>query len=157
MLACETTAIPVKSTGCFESHESHVHLEPDDAWPTVFVVDDDECLRSLIGDWVEHAGFQALRLPSGEACLSALATRAPMAVVLDLHMGGMSGAHTLDAIRAAGSDIPVLVLSGETSSEVAADLLDRGATDYLTKPLRRTDLIRTLLGVSSARALAAAF
>ena len=126
------------------------HLEPDHSWPTVFVVDDDECLRSLIGDWVEHAGFQALLLPGGEACLAALAAQTPLAVVLDLHMVGMGGAATLDAIREAGSDIPVIVLSGEGTPEVRMDLIDRGATEFLVKPVRRTDLVRTLLGVATA-------
>jgi len=127
------------------------HLEPDQSWPTVFVVDDDECLRSLIGDWVEHAGFQAVCLPSGERCLSALAAQTPLAVVLDLHMTGMGGAATLDAIRGAGSGIPVIVLSGEGAPATQMDLIDRGATEFLVKPVRRTDLIRTLLGVFPAR------
>jgi len=126
------------------------HPEPDPCWPTVFVVDDDECLRSLIGDWVEHAGFQAVRLPGGEACLAALAAQTPLAVIMDLHMVGMSGADTLDAIRGAGSDIPVIVLSGEGTAAVQMDLIDRGASEFLVKPVRRTDLIRTLLGVSTA-------
>ena len=126
------------------------HLEPDPSWPTVFVVDDDECLRSLIGDWVEHAGFQAVCLPSGERCLSALAARTPLAVVLDLHMTGIGGAATLDAIRGAGSEIPVIVLSGEGTTATQMDLIDRGATEFLVKPVRRNDLIRTLLGVSPA-------
>jgi CheY-like chemotaxis protein len=121
------------------------------SWPRVFVVDDDECLRSLIGDWVEHAGFLAVRLPSGEACLSALASQTPLAVVLDLHMVGMGGAATLDAIRSNGSQIPVIALSGESDPGAATDLIDRGASGYLTKPVRRTDLIRTLLSVSTAR------
>jgi FixJ family two-component response regulator len=126
------------------------HPEPDESWPTVFVVDDDECLRALIGDWVEHAGFQAVRLPGGEACLAALAAQTPLAVIMDLHMVGMSGADTLDAIRGAGSDIPVIVLSGEGAPTVQMDLVDRGASEFLVKPVRRTDLIRTLLGVSTA-------
>jgi FixJ family two-component response regulator len=126
------------------------HREPDHSWPTVFVVDDDECLRALIGDWVEHAGFRAVPLPGGEACLAALAAQTPLAVVLDLHMVGMGGAATLDAIREAGSDIPVIVLSGDGTPAVQMALIDRGATEFLVKPVRRTDLIRTLLGVSPA-------
>ena len=125
-------------------------LEPDRSWPTVFVVDDDECLRSLIGDWVEHAGFQTVRLASGEKCLATLACRTPRAIVLDLHMVGMGGAATLDAIRGAGSDIPVIVLSGEGAPAVQMDLVDRGATEFLVKPVRRTDLVRALLGVSAS-------
>jgi two-component system response regulator PrrA len=147
MPALATATVEVGSEG---AQVAAPHPEPDEAWPTVFVVDDDECLRALIGDWVEHAGFQAVRLPGGEACLAALAAQTPQAVVLDLHMIGMDGAATLDAIREAGSDIPVIVLSGDGTSTVQMDLIDRGATEFLVKPVRRTDLIRTLLGVSTA-------
>jgi FixJ family two-component response regulator len=153
MLARETPAITVNSTDCLGGH---AHLEPDDAWPAVFVVDDDACLRSLFGDWVEHAGFQAVRLASGEACLSALACRTPIAIILDVHMGGISGGETLEAIRCSGSDIPIFVLSGESDPDVATDLIQRGATEFMTKPVRRTELVRALLGVSSVRGLATA-
>jgi FixJ family two-component response regulator len=73
------------------------------------------------------------------------AVQTPLAVVLDLHTVGMGGAAPLDAIREAGSDIPVIVLSGEGTPEVQMDLIDRGATEFLVKPVRRTDLICTLL------------
>jgi len=121
---------------------------PAEAWPAVFVVDDDECLRALVGDWVEGAGYRAVRLPSGEACLDALATGAPVAVILDLNMWGMGGARTLDAIRAAHPDMPVIALTGESDPGVALDLIERGASEFLVKPVRRDQLVRALLGAT---------
>jgi FixJ family two-component response regulator len=112
------------------------------------VVDDDECLRTIIGDWVEDAGFRAVRLPGGQACLEALASVAPAAVILDLHMWGLSGARTLDAIRVAHPDVPVIVLTGEHDPAVAFDLIERGASEFLTKPVHRSQLVRALLCAS---------
>jgi FixJ family two-component response regulator len=125
-------------------------FEPSDAWPTVFVVDDDECLRTLVGDWVEHAGFRPVRLPGGEACLAALGSETPTAVILDLHMWGMSGADTLDAIQYLHPNVPVIAMTGDTDPTIAMDVIERGASEFLLKPVRRTDLIRTLLGMSTA-------
>ena len=121
---------------------------PAEAWPVVFVVDDDECLRSLIGDWVEDAGFRTVRLDGGEACIAALARERPAAVLLDIHMSGISGAETLDLIRGADATVPVIALSAESDPDVVLDLVDRGAMEFLLKPVRRTCLIRSLLAVA---------
>jgi FixJ family two-component response regulator len=118
---------------------------PAEAWPLVFVVDDDECLRSLIGDWVEDAGFRVVRLEGGEACLAALRQERPVAVILDLHMSGLSGAETLDLIRLGDAQVPVITLSGEDDPDVVLNLVDRGASEFLLKPVRRTNLVRSLL------------
>jgi DNA-binding NtrC family response regulator len=127
---------------------------PADAWPTVLVVDDDECLRALVGDWVEDAGFRAVRLPGGEACVAALAAEAsgsPVAVILDLHMWGMSGADTLDVIRSTRPDLPVIAMTGESDPSLAMDLIDRGASEFLPKPVHRGQLVRALLAAARGR------
>ena len=121
---------------------------PADAWPTVFVVDDDECLRSLVGDWVEDAGFRAVRLEGGEACLAALTRERPVAVILDLHMSGLSGAETLDFIRTVDRHVPVIAMTGDDDPVVALDLVDRGADEFLVKPVSRTCLVRSLLSAA---------
>jgi len=121
---------------------------PAEAWPLVFVVDDDACLRMLIGDWVEDAGFRVLRLDGGEACIAALARERPVAILLDLHLSGISGAETLDAIRRADAEVPVIALSAESDPGVVLDLVDRGAMDFLFKPVGRTRLVRSLLAIA---------
>jgi CheY-like chemotaxis protein len=130
-------------------------IEPDDSWPAVFVVDDDAFLRALVGDWVEDAGFRAVRLPGGEACLAALLTEDPLAVVLDLHMSGMCGATTLDAIRVARPHLPVIALTAETDPAFALDLIERGASEFLAKPVRRNQLVRALLAAAGQEAVVA--
>jgi FixJ family two-component response regulator len=119
--------------------------EAAESWPTVFVVDDDECLRSLVGDWVEDAGFRAVRLDGGEACLALLALERPVAVILDLHMSGLSGVETLDFIRTVDLDVPVIAMTGECDPAIALDMVDRGADEFLLKPVSRTRLVRSLL------------
>jgi FixJ family two-component response regulator len=127
--------------------EERPRVGPADAWPTVFIVDDDEFLRALIGDWVEAAGFRPVRLPGGEACVAALSLYKPVAVVLDRHMAGMNGAdtETVDAIRIANPKIPVIALTGETDAALALDLIERGASEFLSKPVHQTQLIKALL------------
>jgi FixJ family two-component response regulator len=128
---------------------------PAEAWPLVFVVDDDEFLRSLIGDWIEDAGFRVVRLDCGEACLAAFARERPVAVLLDVHMSGISGAETLDLIRAADAEVPVITLSAESDARAVLDLVERGASEFLLKPVLRTSLVSSLVAVARCRPVVA--
>jgi len=142
---------------CPAEGRPRVRTAPAESWPTVLVVDDDPFLRTLIGDWVEDAGFRVVRLPSGEACLAALARERPAVVLLDLHMPGLSGTETLDFIRAADPDLPVIAVTAESDPVAAVDLVDRGADDFLQKPVSRGRLVRALLAhARTARAVVVA-
>ncbi len=134
-----------------------VRTAPAESWPTVLVVDDDPFLLALLGDWAEDAGFRTVRVPSGEACLAALSRERPAVVLLDLHMPGLSGAETLDFIRAADPGLPVVAVTAESDPVAAVDLVDRGADDFLQKPVSRGRLVRALLAhAGAARAVVAA-
>jgi FixJ family two-component response regulator len=117
----------------------------DDA-PAVFVVDDDECLRAIIGDWVELAGFRAVRMGDGQSCLAAMFLEKPAAILLDLHMAGLSGTETLERIRKIDPDVPVIALTGEHDPALAFGLIEGGADELLLKPVKRSRLLQSLSG-----------
>ena len=122
--------------------------------PAVFVVDDDYHLRTLIATWVEAAGFRPVELDSGEACLGALPTETPAAVLLDLSMPGMGGAATLDRIRSHHRHLPVIVLTANRDVDTVVDVMRRGAYDFLPKPVDRTKLVTTLVNAMEKHAMA---
>ncbi len=126
----------------------------DDDRPSVFVVDDDAHLRTLIGSWVEAAGFRPVELESGEACLAALPAETPAAVLLDLSMPGMGGAVALDRIRSHHRHLPVVVLTATKDVDVVVDVMRRGAYDFLPKPVDRTKLVTTLVNAMEKHAMA---
>ena len=87
--------------------------------------------------------------------------RRPDAVVLDVMMPGLDGLETCRRLRAAGEDLPVLML---TAREAVADRvggLDAGADDYMVKPFALDELLarlrallrRTLAGPDAAQQL----
>jgi DNA-binding NtrC family response regulator len=127
---------------------------PEDDRPSVFVVDDDPDLRTLIGSWVEAAGFRPVELESGEACLAALPAETPAAVLLDLSMPGMGGAAALDRIRSNHQHLPVIVLTATKEVDTVVDLMRRGAYDFLPKPVDRTKLVTTLVNAMEKHAMA---
>jgi DNA-binding NtrC family response regulator len=126
----------------------------DEDRPAVFVVDDDSHLRTLIGSWVNAAGFRPVELDGGEACLAALPTETPAAVLLDLSMPGMGGAAALDRIRSHHRHLPVIVLTANKDVDTVVDLMRRGAYDFLPKPVDRTKLVTTLVNAMEKHAMA---
>lgn len=65
-------------------------------------------------------------------------------IILDLVLPDIDGHDVLQQLREAGADTPILVLSGLEETEHKARCLDAGADDFLTKPLKRTELLARL-------------
>jgi len=66
------------------------------------------------------------------------------AVVLDLMVPKLNGFRVASALRAAGNDVPILILTAKDGKWDQADALDRGADDYLTKPFSYAVLLARL-------------
>ena len=120
----------------------------------VLVVDDDPAVRDSLRRSLAFNGYTVDVAGDGEEALRALARQRPDAVVLDVMMPRLDGLATCRALRAAGDDVPVLMLTArdEVSDRVAG--LDAGADDYLPKPFALEELLarlRALLRRTSAR------
>ena len=110
----------------------------------VYVVDDDENLRILVGRWLERAGFEVALLADGAKCLEALAEEVPAVICVDMNMPGLSGLETIERIREHHTALPIIVLTSDDSVETAVKAMKLGAHDYITKPLDQTKLVTTL-------------
>jgi len=87
--------------------------------------------------------------PSIREALAAARRRRPALVVLDVEMPNMDGTQTLRELRALDDRIPVVMLTGNTSTQVAGDLIKNGAFSYVPKPVKfqyLDHLVATLLG-----------
>ncbi len=65
-------------------------------------------------------------------------------LITDLKMPGMSGLELLRAVKALKPDIEVLLMTAYGTVETAVDAMKDGAYDFVTKPLRRMELVRTI-------------
>ena len=104
----------------------------------VLVVDDSVVARRLIADSLGRApGIEVAGTASdGSIALTRIAELSPDAVVLDIEMPRMDGLETLERIRQTRPDLPVVMFSTltERGARITLDALDKGASDYVTKP-----------------------
>ncbi|SHL45222.1 response regulator transcription factor [Actinacidiphila paucisporea] len=111
----------------------------------VLVVDDDAAIRRSLGRALRLCGFTVGEADGGAAALEQLrGPGAPDVLVLDISMPGIDGIEVCRTLRAAGDDLPVLVLSAldEVADRVAG--LQAGADDYLVKPFALEELVLRL-------------
>ena len=123
---------------------------------TILVVDDEPAMVGMVGALLGDDGHQIVTAYDGETALRRHAEERPDLVILDRRLPRMSGDEVCRAIRA-GSDTPILMLTGEKGSEERARLLDLGADDYLEKPFSKRELsarVRALLRRAPSRARA---
>jgi two-component system nitrogen regulation response regulator NtrX len=114
---------------------------------SILIVDDEPGIRQTLKGVLEDEGFTVAAVTSGEQCLGAFEKRLYDCVLLDVWLPGMDGLATLEKLRAANSDVSVVMISGHASIETAVRATRLGAFDFIEKPL---SLERTVLTVKNA-------
>ena len=109
----------------------------------ILVIDDEEVNIRLITSMLRHAGYRSVTAMTDARDLERhIMTTPPDLVVLDLHMPERDGFDVIRVLqpRIVGENLPVLVVSGDGSSEARRRALALGARDFLTKPFDLTEL-----------------
>jgi len=112
--------------------------------PRVLVVDDEPALRDSLDRALRAEGYDVETAPDGLVALERLDAREPDAVVLDVLMPGLDGLETMRRLRAAGSRVPILMLTARDSVGDRVAGLDAGADDYVIKPFALEELLARL-------------
>lgn len=107
----------------------------------ILVVEDDLTTADYIAGGLEEKGFVVDRATDGRDGLFHATDRKYSAIVLDRMLPGMDGLSVLSAIRAAGIDTPVIVLSALGSTDERVKGLKAGSDDYLPKPFSFSELL----------------
>jgi two-component system response regulator FixJ len=108
---------------------------------TVFVVDDDEGVRSSIRLLLKSVGIAATPMASALEFLDAFDPAQPGCLVLDIRMPGMNGLELQQQLNLRGAVIPVLFITGHGDVPMAVEAMQQGAFDFLQKPFRDQELI----------------
>jgi putative nucleotidyltransferase with HDIG domain len=119
---------------------------------TILVVDDDDGVRSAVGRFLHARGYEALSAASGEDALGLLASRPVTAVLLDVRLPGLSGVDLVPQLLDAQPDAALLMLTAVNDATSAALCMQRGAMDYLIKPVDLSHLERAIERALARRA-----
>ena len=122
-------------------------------WGAILVVDDDADMRELAYDMLKDRGHQVTMAGSGEEALKRLTEKDHAVVLTDLRMKGMHGLELLTQIKRDHPDINVILMTAFGSVETAVEAMKHGASDYLTKPVKKDELIRVVERVIREAAL----
>ena len=98
-------------------------------------IDDDPTSLDLIAATVEQDGLEVLTATDPQRGLDLVLQRRPPIVICDLMMPGMTGMEVLSEIIRVDPVIDVLLLTAHYSTESAVEAIQKGASDYLTKPI----------------------
>jgi DNA-binding response OmpR family regulator len=110
----------------------------------VLLVDDEEEFVTTLAERLELRGIHSQIATSGESALETLETSLPHVVVLDVLMPGLGGVDVLQRIKSKHPHLPVILLTGRGSKTQGEEGRDKGAFDYLIKPLNIEDLIQKM-------------
>jgi two-component system, sensor histidine kinase and response regulator len=125
--------------------------------PHVLVVDDNEANRALSRSVLEDEGYRVELTSGGAEGIEAFERERPDCVLLDVRMPGLDGFAVCERIRAlpGGDDVPILFLTAQRDVDTFDHALRAGGDDFLTKPVRPTELllrVQTAVRLRQARA-----
>ena len=109
--------------------------------PMVFVVDDDEAVRHFLRGLIVSVNLRVQAYASAQEFLEAYQQGSPGCLVLDIRMPGMSGLELQQELNARGIDLPIIVLTGHGSVQVAVHAMKAGAIDFIEKPFNNELLL----------------
>ena len=112
----------------------------EDQVSRVLVVDDMEAMRLALVKCLHMSGYEVIAVSSGGEALELLRTQRFDLLLTDQTMPGLSGLELTDAVCRMHPDMPIVVLTGHTDVELAKDSLQRGASDFVTKPVNIREL-----------------
>jgi len=113
--------------------------------PTVLVIEDHAPTTRALALALGRGGFESRVCHNGQEALETLHTQRPAAVLVDVHLPDISGIDLTKKMRKLiGEQIPIVVMSGDTSMNTLSALPKTGANYFLPKPINVSHLMEQL-------------
>ncbi len=107
----------------------------------ILIIDDDANVRQTLALILQQAGYQVAAAANGRAGLEALEAQCTDLVFLDVVLPDIDGRVLLPQIRQRYPRLPVVVLTGLTSADVATMIRQKGANGFLVKPAEPEQIV----------------
>src|SRR3972149_340117 len=106
----------------------------------LLIVDDMEAMRMALEDALRFQGYDVVSVASAEEPLDRLRSEQFDLLLTDQAMPGLSGIELAETTARIHPDVPIVLLTGHTDVELAKASLQRGASDFVTKPVNIREL-----------------
>jgi two-component system nitrogen regulation response regulator NtrX len=119
---------------------------------TVLIVDDEKDIRNLITDILQDEGFRCSSAKNSDEALDKISKSTPNLVLLDIWLqnSNLDGLGILEEIKKKYPSIPVIMISGHGTIEIAVNAIKMGAYDYIEKPFTSSKLLVTVKRAAEA-------
>ena len=111
---------------------------------TTLVVDDDAAVRAVLEKFLTSIGHEVIAVGDGEQALAEVTRRKISCILLDMRLPDMMGIDLVARLLEQEPHAAILMLSGVNDAHAAAQCMQRGAMDYLVKPVDTPELERAL-------------
>src|SRR5262245_41088563 len=125
---------------------------PPSSSASILIVDDEPLIRATLSEFLIQEGFEVQTCSNGEEALAAAVQRHFEVALCDVQLPGMDGMELLDRLLKISSETFVLLITAYATVENAVEAFQRGAQDYLMKPIlleEASSKIRRLLSFRS--------
>ena len=109
----------------------------------ILVVDDCRTTRKIVSLYLNNAGYKTIAAANGVEAIEKLVSSEVDIIISDLNMPQMDGAGLVEWVRSNPSyrDIPFIILTTENDNLRKSDLIQKGASAFLTKPITKENLV----------------
>ena len=118
-------------------------MTPNRKKPTVLICDDEEGVRESFRVFLADA-YELVFAKNGIEALELLKSRSPAAMLLDLKMPKQHGVEILKWVKQLKPGMPVIIVTGYQSVEMAREALKDGAADYIPKPFDPERVLKSI-------------
>lgn len=111
---------------------------------SILIVDDNPPFRHLLVAFLKKAGYRTLEAADGQQALEVLAENTPKAILLDLQMEPMGGFGFMEEYQNRGYTIPVVLVTGDASTDVLMRASKLGFAGVLQKPVTESRVLQVV-------------
>ena len=122
---------------------------------TILLVDDETAILEALQKVLEKEGHHVLTARQGREALEVLRRQPVHVMITDLRMPGMGGTDLLKAAKALTPEVEVIVMTAYGTIENAVEAMKRGAYDFVSKPVKRANVVSTVRKALDKAALVA--
>lgn len=119
----------------------------------ILVVDDEKSMRITLSEFLKKDGFEADSAEDAQNALMMIKDNEYDVVVTDIIMPRMSGIELMGKIREISQDVQIIIMTGEPTVDTAVKAVQGGANDYLSKPINKDALLKTVRNAARIKQL----